>query len=85
MKQITIPIMGNYTKGEPLVKRLSDVEFRARLDKGLCFRCNEKYSHGHRCKVKEKREPMLLIFNEQEGLEEEGVAIEVEEEVVELR
>ena len=34
MKQITIPIKGNYQKNEPPVKRLFDVEFRARLDKG---------------------------------------------------
>ena len=47
MKQITIPIKGSYPKSEPLVRRLSDTEFRARLDKGLCFRCNEKYSPGH--------------------------------------
>ncbi|TYK03703.1 retrotransposon protein [Cucumis melo var. makuwa] len=32
MKQITIPIKGNFKKGEPPVKRLSDAEFRARLD-----------------------------------------------------
>ena len=55
MKQVTIPIKGNYPKSEPPLRRLSDTEFRARLDKGLCFRCNEKYSPGHRCKVKEKR------------------------------
>ncbi|KAA0048167.1 retrotransposon protein [Cucumis melo var. makuwa] len=48
MKQITIPIKGNFKKGEPPVKRLSDAEFRARLDRGLCFRCNDKYSPGHR-------------------------------------
>ncbi|KAA0063363.1 retrotransposon protein [Cucumis melo var. makuwa] len=70
MKQITIPLKGSYHKGEPPVKRLSDAEFRARLDKGLCFRCNEKYSHGHRCKIKEKRELMLFILNEEESTEE---------------
>lgn len=42
MKQITIPIKENYPKGELPVKRLSDAKFRACLDKGLCFRCNEK-------------------------------------------
>ncbi|KAA0062473.1 uncharacterized protein E5676_scaffold325G00980 [Cucumis melo var. makuwa] len=70
MKQITIPLKGSYQKGEPPVKRLSDAEFRSRLDKGLCFRCNEKYSHGHRCKIKEKRELMLFILNEEESTEE---------------
>ncbi|KAA0041348.1 retrotransposon protein [Cucumis melo var. makuwa] len=42
---------GNFAKGEPLVKRLSDSEYRARLDKELYFRCNNKYSPRHQCKV----------------------------------
>ena len=45
MKQVTIPIKGNYKKNEPSVKRLSDAEFKARLDKGLCFKCNERTHH----------------------------------------
>ena len=47
------------------MKQLSDSEFRARLDKGLCFCCNEEYSHGHTCKMKENRELMLFILNEE--------------------
>ena len=64
IKQVTIPIKGSYQKSEPPIKRLSDAEFRSRLDKGLCFKCNEKYTPGHRCRVKEKRELMLFIMNE---------------------
>ena len=41
MKQITTPIKGTYQKNEPPIKRLSNAEFRATLDKGICFRCNE--------------------------------------------
>ncbi|KAA0050223.1 retrotransposon protein [Cucumis melo var. makuwa] len=85
MKQITIPQKDSYQKGEPSVKRLSNAEFRVRLDKGLCFRCNEKYSHGHRCKVKEKRELMLFILNEEESVEEGAVSEGREEERVELQ
>ncbi|KAA0041915.1 uncharacterized protein E5676_scaffold306G001100 [Cucumis melo var. makuwa] len=70
MKQIIIPLKGSYHKGEPPVKRLSDAEFRSRLERGHCFRCNEKYSHGHRCMIKEKRELMLFILNEEESVEE---------------
>ena len=44
MRQISILIKGNYTIGEPSLRRLSDSEFRARLDKGLCFCYSEKYS-----------------------------------------
>ncbi|TYK23012.1 Transposon Tf2-6 polyprotein [Cucumis melo var. makuwa] len=72
MKQVAIPIKRNFVKREPPVKRLSDSEFRARLDKGLCFRCNDKYSSGHQCKGKTNRELMLFITNEEElGNEEE--------------
>ncbi|KAL0560711.1 hypothetical protein IC582_001124 [Cucumis melo] len=85
MKQITIPIKGNFKKGEPPVKRLSDAEFRARLDRGLCFRCNDKYSPGHRCKTKEKRELMFFIMNEEEEDEEGESHEEVTEGTVELK
>lgn len=48
-------------KKEGPLKRLSDVEFQARKEKGLCFRCNEKYSRDHKCKVKEQRELRMYI------------------------
>ncbi|PON81445.1 hypothetical protein TorRG33x02_227960 [Trema orientale] len=35
-----------------LVKRLTDSELQARKTKGSCFRCDGKYSAGHRCKNK---------------------------------
>ena len=35
MKQVIIPIEGSYQKSEPPIKRLSDAEFKSRLDKGL--------------------------------------------------
>ena len=39
----------------------------------MCFRCNDKYSSGHRCKGKTNRELMFFIMNEDEelGTEEE--------------
>ena len=33
-----------------LVKRLTPFELKERQEKGLCFKCNDKYSPGHRCK-----------------------------------
>ena len=44
------------TKKEGLSRRLSDAKFQARKEKGLCFRCNEKYSHDHNCHNREQRE-----------------------------
>ena len=83
MKQVSIPIKGNYSREETSVKRLSDSEFRARLDKGLCFRCNEKYSPGQWCKGKTNCELMFFIANEEE-LEEVNGKEEGELETVEL-
>ncbi|KAL0539616.1 hypothetical protein IC582_023832 [Cucumis melo] len=85
MKQITIPIKGHFKKGEPPVKRLSDAKFRARLDRELCFRCNDKYSPGHRCKTKEKRELMFFIMNEEEETEEVHSKDETTERTMELK
>ncbi|KAA0033896.1 retrotransposon protein [Cucumis melo var. makuwa] len=69
---------------ESQVKCLSDSEFRARLDKGLCFHCNDKYSLGHRCKGKTNRELMVFITNAEEELENEKEKEEVETEEVEF-
>ena len=62
------------------MKRLSDSKFRARL----CFRCNEKYSPGHRCQGKTNRELMFFIANEEEELEDVNGKEEAELEIVEL-
>ena len=40
---------------------LPDAEFQARKKKGLCFRCNEKYSADHKCKIKELRELRMFV------------------------
>ncbi|XP_038898276.1 uncharacterized protein LOC120085983 isoform X2 [Benincasa hispida] len=81
-KRITLPVKNNFVKKEPSMKKLSDSEFRKWLDKGLCFRCNEKYSPGHRYKLKENRELMLFITNENEkpDLEQEEKGEPPEEE-----
>ncbi|KAL4033230.1 hypothetical protein IC575_006316 [Cucumis melo] len=58
------------TKKEGTSKRLSEAEFQARKEKGLYFRCNEKYSHDHKCKNKEQRElRMYVIKSEDEEFE----------------
>jgi hypothetical protein len=32
------------------IKRLTPAELKERQEKGLCFKCNDKYGPGHRCK-----------------------------------
>ncbi|XP_052192138.1 uncharacterized protein LOC127801242 [Diospyros lotus] len=54
-------------------KKLSEAEWKARREKGLCFHCDEKYLIGHRCKNKELQ---VLIYDEEMGeaaAEEEAV------------
>ncbi|TYK13668.1 transposon Tf2-1 polyprotein isoform X1 [Cucumis melo var. makuwa] len=41
-------------------RQLSDVEFQVRCEKGLCFRCEEKFYACHRCEVKDQKELRLL-------------------------
>ena len=80
----------NDARKETNSKRLPDAEFQARKEKGLCFRCNKKYSVDHKCKMKELRElKMFVVVNEDEEYEiieeketeEKGLAmLEVEKE-----
>lgn len=51
------------TKKEPLYKNLSVVEFQRRKEKGLCFRCKESYTVGHKCKSQELT--VLLLHDEE--------------------
>ena len=60
----------NEVKKETNYRRLPDAEFQARKEKGLCFRCNEKYSADHKCKMKELRElRMFVVAGENEEYE----------------
>ncbi|CAA0811134.1 Unknown protein, partial [Striga hermonthica] len=54
------------------VKRLTEDEMARRREKGLCFRCEEKYTPGHRCK-----QNYLIEFVD---LDDEEPMIEVERE-----
>ncbi|KAA0046073.1 Transposon Ty3-G Gag-Pol polyprotein [Cucumis melo var. makuwa] len=52
---------------EGTYKRLPDAEFQAQKEKGLCFRCNEKYSADHKCRLKEQRELRMFVVTEGKG------------------
>ncbi|GAV61785.1 hypothetical protein CFOL_v3_05311, partial [Cephalotus follicularis] len=34
------------------IKCMSPVQLKERMDKGLCYNCDEKYNPGHKCKAK---------------------------------
>lgn len=59
-------------------KRLPDNELMNKLAKGLCFRCDNKFSPGHRCK-KQELQVMLYYDSEIDGEEEEKI-LEIAEE-----
>lgn len=69
VKPVTLTPVSNSqnTGGNPSVnsslpiKRLSPAEVNEKREKGLCFNCDEKYSHGLRCKTR-----FLLSFDEDE-------------------
>ena len=44
--------------------RLTDAEFQARKDKGLCFHCDERFAPGHKCR---KQLNILLVHDEEIG------------------
>ncbi|KAA0066203.1 Transposon Ty3-I Gag-Pol polyprotein [Cucumis melo var. makuwa] len=64
-------------------KRLPDAEFQLRREKGLCFKCNEKYSANHKCKMKKQRELRMFVVNSNN--EELEIVEEAEAESTELR
>lgn len=46
---------------------MTDAEFQVKREKGLCFRCDEKFSFNHKCKNRENRELRVML---EDGLEE---------------
>ena len=65
MRTITLKgVTAGENRREGPTKRLSDAEFQSRREKGLCFRCEEKYHVGHRCKAKEQKELRTIVVKE---------------------
>lgn len=59
----------------PDVKRLTESELQEKRAKGLCYRCDGKWTVGHRCK---KKELSVMLIAEEDG-EIEGEDSEVPE------
>ncbi|KAA0066146.1 ty3-gypsy retrotransposon protein [Cucumis melo var. makuwa] len=81
--------MGENKKEGPS-KILSDIEFQSKREKGLCFKCDNKYHSGHKCKEREQRELRMFVVRpenteeeiiEEDGYEQELNSIELREEV----
>lgn len=53
--------MNNRVSGE--VRRLTDKELQHKKEKGLCYRCDDKWNPGHQCK---KKELSVLLMQEEE-------------------
>lgn len=50
------------------MRRLSEKELQDKRAKGLCFRCDGKWSVGHKC---QRRELSVLLTHEETGEEED--------------
>lgn len=66
-------------RGSGEVRRLSEKEMQQKREKGLCFRCDEKWNVGHRCR---RRELSVLVCAEEEGDEVEALLGDTEVEEV---
>lgn len=60
----------------PEIRRLTDQELQKKREKGICYRCDEKWNPRHHCK---KKELSVLITHEDEDQEDEP-QIEVEKD-----
>lgn len=58
-----MPGQSNQSRTGGEMRRLTDKELQEKRAKGLCFRCDDKWSIGHRCK---KRELSVLVIEEEE-------------------
>lgn len=66
-------------EGGARFKRMTDEEYQRRRGKGLCYRCDEKFSPSHRCK---NRQLQVLLVSEGVGEDDED-AKETEEALAE--
>lgn len=55
MRSVTLAEKVPFNKRETPVRRLFDSELQAKRDQHLCYRCDEKFFPGHRCKNRELR------------------------------
>lgn len=55
-------------------RRMTESEIQNRRERGLCYRCDEKYSFGHRCKQKQLQQLEVLMVHdpEEESTGQEG-------------
>lgn len=89
MRTITLKrVTADEKRREGPTKRLSNAEFQARRENGLCFQCEEKYHAGHRRKVKEQKELRMLVVKEMgeelEIIEDEHFDVETEAQTIEI-
>jgi hypothetical protein len=70
------PLTPLSTIGQPPfpIKRLTPEELKERQEKGLCFKCNDKYGPGHRC----KKLFMIEAYLREDG-DGDGIAQDAEE------
>lgn len=68
-RSVTLPDKGILGKRDLNHRKMTDVEFQTKREKGLCFKCDEKFSPGHRCKSREVRELRVVLVNGADEIE----------------
>ncbi|TXG60193.1 hypothetical protein EZV62_014766 [Acer yangbiense] len=63
------------------LRRLTDSELQLKRTHGLCYRCDEKWSPGHKCKKKELN--VLITYDEEDEEEPEEAPVMVNEPILE--
>lgn len=64
---ILMPLPVTVAKPASPLKRLTDVELQKKRDKGLCYRCKEKFKPDHKCS---NRELQVLVVQEENRMEQ---------------
>lgn len=62
-------------------RKMSNAEWQLQREKGLCFRCDKKYTMGHQCK---NRELKVLLVQEDEHTDQEKCDLSTKEQPIEV-
>lgn len=84
-QMMTLPKKTSGTKSKVPFRKLSDAKLQTKCEKGFCYRCDQKFSLEHHCRLKELQ--TMVYQGEEELLEsnkEDHKAHELDQELVEL-
>ena len=57
--------VGSGVGGSRTFRQLTDVEYKEKRSRGLCFYCHERYTPEHVCKNKQNKQFKFMIIEEE--------------------